>query len=110
VLVKPLVRPVAIEMTHVLVQDDAGVPSVVDQHPIGAFGTDAADEPFREAVRPSVRGGIFTTLMPSEAKTASKGAVNLESRSRIRKRNALTWSSRSISRLWAAWVVHAAVG
>ena len=48
--------------------------------------------------------------IPSEAKTASKASVNLASRSRIRKRNALSWSSRSISRVRAAWVVQAVVG
>ena len=48
--------------------------------------------------------------IPSEAKTASKASVNLESRLRIRKRNALIWSLRSISRFRAAWVVQAAVG
>src|SRR6201747_278646 len=37
--------------------------------------------------------------IPSEAKTASKASVNLACRARIRKRNALIWSLRSISRL-----------
>src|SRR6476646_2887486 len=41
--------------------------------------------------------------MPSEVKTASKASVNVESRSRMRKRKALTWSPRSIRRLRAAW-------
>jgi hypothetical protein len=89
VLAQALVRAVVIEMAHVLVENDAGVSFVVDQQPVGAFGADAADEPFRVAVRPGRTGGIFTTLMPSEAKTASKVAVNLESRSRIRKRKVL---------------------
>jgi hypothetical protein len=34
----------------------------------------------------------------------------VESRSRIRTRKALIWSPRSVRRLRAAWVVHAAVG
>jgi hypothetical protein len=87
-----------------------GVSRVVNQHPVGAFGADAADEPFRVAVRPGVRGGILTMSMPSEVKTASKAAVNFESRLRIRKRKALTRSPRSIRRLRAAWVVQSAVG
>src|SRR5207248_3072536 len=58
----------------------------------------------------SVRGGLLTMSMPSEAKTASKAAVNFESRSRMRKRKALTRSPRSIRRLRAAWVVQTAVG
>lgn len=110
VLVEPLVWPVVVEVAHVLVEDGSGVSLVVDQHPVGAFGADAADESFRIAVRPGVRGGILTTVMVSEANTASKEAVNVASRSRIRKRKALIWSPRSVSRLRAAWVVHAAVG
>lgn len=43
--------------------------------------------------------------MPSEAKTASKASVNLESQSRIRKRNEVIRSPRSIRRFRAAWVV-----
>ena len=48
--------------------------------------------------------------MPSEVKRASKALVNLVSRSRIRKRDELICSPRSISRLRASWVVQAAVG
>jgi integrase-like protein len=48
--------------------------------------------------------------MPSEVKRASKVLVNLVSRSRIKKRNELICSPRSISRVGAAWVVQAAVG
>jgi hypothetical protein len=52
VLVETLVRPVVVEVAHVLVEDGSGVSFVVDQHPVGAFGADAADEPFRITVRP----------------------------------------------------------
>ena len=52
VLVEPLVHPVVVEVVHVLVEDGSGVSFVVDQHPVGAFGADAADEPFRITVRP----------------------------------------------------------
>jgi hypothetical protein len=90
VLVKSLVRPVVIEMAHVLVEHSVGVSFVVDQHPVGAFSADAADESFRVAVRPRRPrrdlDRILTTSMPSEAKTASKVAVNLVSRSRIRRK------------------------
>src|SRR5438045_8746048 len=48
--------------------------------------------------------------MPAAANTASKAAVNFESRSRMRNRNRWACSSRSISRLRAAWVTHAPVG
>jgi hypothetical protein len=86
VLVQALVRAVVIEVANVAVEDAAGVSFVVDQHPVGALGADAADQPFRVAVAWGVRGGILTTSMPSEANTASKASVNLASRSRIRKR------------------------
>src|SRR4051794_3827447 len=97
-------------MADVLIKNHVGVACVVNQHSVGAFGADAADEPFRVAIRPGVRGGLLTMSMPSEAKTASKAAVNFESRSRMRKRKALTRSPRSIRRLRAAWVVQTAVG
>jgi hypothetical protein len=58
-LVKPLVRPVVIEMAHVLVKDGAGVSFVVDQHPVGAFSAHAADKPFRVAVCPGATGRTF---------------------------------------------------
>jgi hypothetical protein len=89
VLIQALVRTVVIEMAHVAVKHSSGVSFVVDQQSVGALGADAADEPLRIAVRLRARAGIFTTLMPSEPKTASKAAVNLASRSRIRKRKAL---------------------
>jgi hypothetical protein len=47
-----LVWPVAVEMTDVLVDDGASMSFVVDQQSVNAFGVDAADEPFRIAVRP----------------------------------------------------------
>src|ERR1044072_6841298 len=43
-------------------------------------------------------------------KTASKAAVNLRSRSRMRNRKPRLASSRSISRLRASWVSQAPVG
>ena len=46
VLVEALVWAVVVEVAFVLVEDGAGVLFVVDQHPVGAFLADAADEPF----------------------------------------------------------------
>lgn len=63
-------------VAYVLVKDGAGVSFVVDQHLVGAFFADAADEPFCIAVGPR----------RAEIRTASKLSVNLASRSRIRKR------------------------
>ena len=48
--------------------------------------------------------------MSAPAKTASKAAVNLLSRSRIKNRNRSARSSRSMSRLRACWVTQAPVG
>ena len=56
VLAQALVWPVVIEVANVPVENRAGVSLVVDQHPVGALGADAADEPFRVAVRPGVCG------------------------------------------------------
>jgi hypothetical protein len=42
VLVEALVRPVTVEVTFVFGQHGAGVSFVVDQHPVGAFGSNAA--------------------------------------------------------------------
>jgi len=51
VLVEALVRPVVIEMALVFAEYGTGVSFVVDQHPVGALGPDAADEAFRVTVR-----------------------------------------------------------
>jgi hypothetical protein len=104
------VRPVVVEVAHVLVEDGSGVSFVVDQHPVGACGADAADEPLRITVRPGRprrdldRGNAFGV------EDGIEGSGERGTRSRIRKRKALIWSPRSVRRLWAAWVVQAAVG
>jgi hypothetical protein len=51
VLIQALMRAVVIEVAHVPVKNNSGVSIVVDQQPVGAFGADAANEPFRIAVR-----------------------------------------------------------
>jgi len=56
VLIQALVRTVVIEMAHVAVKHSSGVSFVVDQQPVSALGADAADEPFRVAVRRGVCG------------------------------------------------------
>ena len=81
-----LVGPVPVVVADVVVQDQSQVPFAVDQHPVGALGSCGAHPPFGVAVRPGVRGGVFTIFTPSVAKIASKALVNLASRSRIRKR------------------------
>jgi hypothetical protein len=53
-LVEALVRPVVVEMVHILVEDGAGVPLVVDQQPVGALLAGGTNEPLGIAVRPAV--------------------------------------------------------
>ena len=56
VLIQALVRAVVIEVAHGAVKNNSGVSLVVDQQPVGALRADAADEPFRVAVRPGAYG------------------------------------------------------
>jgi len=89
VLAQALVRAVVIEMVHVLVENGAGVSFVVDQQPVGAFGADAADEPFRVAVRPGRTGRDLHNVDAFGGEDGVEGSGDLESRSRIRKRKVL---------------------
>jgi hypothetical protein len=50
VLIQALMQAVVIEMAHIPVKNNSGVSLVVDQQSVGAFGADAANEPFRIAV------------------------------------------------------------
>jgi hypothetical protein len=52
VLVEALMRTMVVEVTLVRDQHGTGVALVVDQHPVGALGADAADEPLGITVRP----------------------------------------------------------
>ena len=51
VLIETLMWTVIVEVTLVGAQHSTGVTIVVDQHPVGALGSDTADEPLRIAVR-----------------------------------------------------------
>jgi hypothetical protein len=86
-LLAGLVRVVRVVMLGVLLQDRSKVAFVVDQHPVSAFGSDGAHPVLGVAIGRGVRGGVFITVTPSPAKTSSKTAVNLASRSRMRNRN-----------------------
>src|SRR6185437_502344 len=59
VLVEALMRPVIVEMAHIVVNDGAGVSLVVDQQPVGALLANAADKPFGIAVRLRCLGRNF---------------------------------------------------
>ena len=56
------------------------------------------------------RTGVLMMRISSAVKTASKAAVNLASRSRMRNRNRCPASPRSMVRLRACWVSQAPVG
>jgi alpha-beta hydrolase superfamily lysophospholipase len=61
----------------------------------------------KEVIYPGAPHGITAT--PSDSKTASKERVNLESRSRMRKRTPVE-SVSSLNRLRACWVTNEASG
>ena len=85
------------------------VAATKDQQPVEAFGADSADEALGVGVfacGPWI--GVSITVMPSLRKTSSKAAVNLLSRSWIRKR--MRSNSKVKLRLRACWVTHAPVG
>jgi hypothetical protein len=96
----------SVVVLRVLVSHRGGVVSVIDQDVVGAFGTDGGDEPLGVTVRWGVRGGVMMIVMFSLRNTASK----LASQSRMRKRNEVIRSLRSMARLRAAWVTHCPVG
>jgi hypothetical protein len=76
------------ELAHVLVENGAGVSFVVDQQSVGAFGTDAAEEPVGaelviHAMRPgSIRGSIHRADrdVGREAGKATQGWKRLQRR------------------------------
>ena len=56
------------------------------------------------------RVGLVMILVPCAVKTASREAVNLVSRSRMRKLTVFAWSARSVEGLRACWVTRSADG
>jgi hypothetical protein len=67
-------------------QDVFEVAAADDQQPVETLVADRADEPFRVGVRRWCLQGVWMTLIPSLRNRSSKAAVNLLSRSWIRKR------------------------
>jgi hypothetical protein len=110
VLAQALARTVVIEMTHVLVEDGAGVSLVVDQQFVGAFLADAADEPLDIAVRLRRPGRDLDHVEAFGSENGIEGIGERGLPVTDRKRNAVICSPRSISRLRAIRVVQAAVG
>ena len=91
-------------------QDPLEMTAVPDQHPVQALGSCCPHEPFRISVRPRRPRRDLEYLGAGGGEDGVERAVNLVSRSRIKKRNVLAAPSSSISRLRAAWVTHAPVG
>jgi hypothetical protein len=58
VLVEALVWTVVVEVTLVRAENHTSVALIIDQHPVGALGADAADEPFGITVRPRDSGRV----------------------------------------------------
>jgi len=110
VLIQALVWTVSVEMGLGLTQHGLGVLLVVDEYPVGALGSDAADKPLGNGVRPRRARWGFDHVDAFAGNHASKDPVNVASRSEMRNRNNAPRPSRSITRLRACWVVQAAVG
>jgi hypothetical protein len=104
------VRPVSVVVLDELTEYHGEVARSGDQQVIEAFAAQGADEAFGDRIRPRCPTGVRMMAMSAPAKTASKAAVNLLSRSRITNRNWAAWSPRSISKLRACWLTEALVG
>ena len=109
VLVEPLVRTV-VEVPCKFVEDGEDMSLVVDQQPVGALFADAANEPFRVAVRPGCLGRDLDHVESFGGEHGIEGGSERGVRSTDRKRKEVIRSPRSLRRLRAAWVVQAAVG
>jgi hypothetical protein len=60
--------------------------ALVDEDAVEEFAADGADEAFGDGVARDARAGVRMTWIPLQVKTASKMAVNVASRSRMRNR------------------------
>jgi hypothetical protein len=85
-LAQVLVWPVVIETADVLSKNTVGVACVVNQHPVGAFGGDAADEPSRVVIRPGRAGRNLDDVNAFGSKDGIESSRELRVRSRMRKR------------------------
>ena len=95
--------PMTAEMLDIDSQDRLEVASSEDEHPVGAFTLERADEPIGNCVGLGALIGVRTIRSPSEPKILSKAAAYFVSRSRIRNRNGGIHPHRTM-RLRAGWV------
>jgi hypothetical protein len=70
-LVEALMWPVIVEVTLVRAEHSTSMTLVVDQHPVGALGPDAAHDLSAKQFARGVRGGVLTTSTFSAVNTAS---------------------------------------
>jgi hypothetical protein len=110
VLIEALVWTVVVEVTFVRAEHATRVTLVVDQHPVGVFGADAADEPFGIAVRPRRPGWDLDDLHVLSGEHGVERAGKLRVSVPDQVPEAVLRSPKSVTRLRACWVVQAAVG
>ncbi|MHB1504480.1 MAG: hypothetical protein ACYCTL_10680 [Acidimicrobiales bacterium] len=91
-------------MLDVLGKDCLEVTAAEDEHLVEALATYGAITRSQIAFARGAPTGVLMILVPP----ASKEAVNLASRSRMRNLTAVPWSASSMERLRAHWVTHAA--
>ena len=103
------VRTMIIVVTLEVAQHGSGVAFVVDQEPVEEFAADRPTKRSAIAFALGARTGVLMIRMSMAVNTASKAAVNLLSRSRMRNRKRRSASSKSMTRLRACGH-HAPVG
>jgi len=109
-LAEGVMRPGRVAVHQALGQHPAQVLLVDDQQPAEEFPAQGADGRFADRVRSGACGALARVLVSSAVNTTSKEPVNWPARSLIRTLTVAVRWPRSISRLRAAWVVHAPSG
>jgi hypothetical protein len=109
-MLQPLMRTMIIELVHVLADHGPRVPLVVDQYMVEALLAQAAAPALDEAVRPRRAGWGLDHRDGLGGEDAIEGGGYLPSRSRMRNRNLLARSPRSIITLRACWATQSPVG
>jgi hypothetical protein len=104
------VGPSTVVVANVLREHHTQVPLTEDQRAVGEFGSEGALEPFGETVRPRA-----TRWNPDHAdahigQDRVEQHCELAGRSRMRNRNWVTRSPRSMIGLRICWIVHVLSG
>jgi len=109
-LLAGLVRAMTVVMADVRSEDHPQVPFMVDEHPVGALGACGPHPPLGIAVRPRRPRRSPDNLHALAGEDLVEDASELGIASRMRKRNDVIRSPRSISRLRACRAVQAPSG